>query len=80
MALDHERNFVDIAEEADAGGSARRVILVGTLVVLALGFGLVALLMYWRVLTDDGVVELTAPAAVTVPQAPAHVTPPPRTP
>jgi hypothetical protein len=72
MALDHERNFVDIAEEADARRAARQVFLVGSLAVLALGFGLVALLMYGRILTDDGVAELTAPAAVTVPhQGPA---------
>jgi hypothetical protein len=79
MALDRERNFVDFAEEADASRAARRVALVGTLIVLALGFGLVALLMYGRVLTDDGVVALSAPAAVTVPQAPSQVAPPPKT-
>jgi hypothetical protein len=78
MALNHDRDFIDVEEEAEARQAALRVSLIGILAVLLLGIGLVGLLMYGRILTDNGVVELTAPPAVTVPQAP--VSPQPRTP
>lgn len=75
MAFHHDRDFIDIAEEADARRAARRVSLIGLLVALPVGFGLISLLMYSHILTDNNVVELTAPPAITVPQAPTPRTP-----
>ncbi len=70
MTLDHDRDFIDIAEEADARRAARRVSIVGALIVLLLGFGLIAALMYGHILSDNNVVQFSAAPAVTVPQAP----------
>lgn len=78
MALNRNHDFVDLEEEAEARQAARRVSLIGMVAVLLLGIGLVGLLMYGRILTDNGVVELTAPPSITVPHAPTS--PQPRTP
>lgn len=45
--------------------------LIGVLIALVLGFGLVWLVLYGRILTDDAAVVSTPPAAVTAPIAPA---------
>ena len=70
MVLDHDRDFIDIADEADARRAARRVFFIGMFVVLLLGFGLISLLVYGRILTDSNVAQWTAPAPITVPDAP----------
>ncbi|MFT3732352.1 MAG: hypothetical protein QM780_13200 [Hyphomicrobium sp.] len=69
MTVDHDRDFIDSAVVADAHRAARRVSLLGTLIVLVLGIGLIGLLMYGRILNDNGVIELTAPPTVIIPQA-----------
>ncbi|MBS0250539.1 MAG: hypothetical protein JSR78_05680 [Proteobacteria bacterium] len=71
MAIDHDRDFIDVADEADARRAARIVSIVGLFGVMVLGVVLVSLLMYGRILTDSDVTELTARPAVTVPQAPS---------
>lgn len=71
MTIDHDHDFIDVADEADARRAARIVSLIGLLGVLVLGVGLISLLMYGRILTDSGVTELTARPAITVPQAPS---------
>ncbi|HML30271.1 MAG TPA: hypothetical protein PKE16_15840 [Hyphomicrobium sp.] len=75
MTFHHDHGFIDIAEEADARRAARRVSVIGMLAALLLGSGLISLLMYGPILRDNDVVELTAPPAVTVPQAPTPQTP-----
>jgi len=71
MTIDHDHDFIDVADEADARRAALIVSLIGLLGVLVLGVGLISLLMYGRILTDSGVTELTARPAITVPQAPS---------
>jgi hypothetical protein len=75
MALDRNGDFIDTADEADARRQARRVTLMGVLVAFVLGFGLVSLLVYGRILTDDAAVVSVQPSAVTVPAAPTPKTP-----
>lgn len=70
MMIDHDRDFIDVADEADARRAARIVSLVGSLGVLVLGVMLISLLLYGPILTDSNVAELTARPAVVVPQAP----------
>ena len=50
MALNQDREFIDAAGEADARRQARRISFVGVLVAFVLGFGLVSLLIYGRIL------------------------------
>lgn len=71
MTIDHDHDFIDVADEADARRAALIVSLIGLLGVLLLGVGLISLLMYGRILTDSDVTELTARPAITVPQAPS---------
>lgn len=73
MALDQDRDFIDA--EADARREARRISLIGVFVAFVLGFGLVSLLLYGRILTDDAAVVSIPPAAVTAPAAPTPSTP-----
>jgi hypothetical protein len=68
MALNHDHDFVEAAEEIDARHALRKVSLAAIVVAFFLGFSLISLLVYGRILTDSNVVELTAPAAVTVPE------------
>jgi len=77
MTINHDREFVDVAEEADARRAARRVSMIGALIVFVVGFGLISLLMYGPIFRSDGAVELPAPQAVVIPQsqAPAPNTP-----
>jgi hypothetical protein len=75
MALDRERDFVDVEDEADSRRAARRVSFIGVLTIFVLGFALILLLTYGRILTDSSVAELTGPPAVTVPKAETPVTP-----
>lgn len=78
MALNRDHGFIDLEEEAEARQAARRVSLIGMVAVLLFGIGLVGSLMYGRILTDNGVVELTAPSSIPVPHAP--MSPQPHTP
>ncbi len=70
MALDHDRDFIGVAEEAEARQAARRVYLMGSVVALLLGFGLVSLLIYGPIPMDNGVVDLTPQPAVVGTVAP----------
>lgn len=76
MTLNHDREFVDTAEEADARRAARRISLIGSLAALILGFGLVSLLMYGP-LSDSGVRELSPSSPVTAPKIPTPKAPAP---
>jgi hypothetical protein len=64
MALDQNRDFIDVADEALARRDARRVTLVGVLASLVLGIALLSVLMYGRILTDDAGIVSTSPAAL----------------
>ncbi len=75
MALDRNSEFIDAVDEADARRQALRVTFIGVLVAFVLGFGLVSLLIYGRVLTDDAAVVSAPPSAITVPAAPTPKTP-----
>ena len=70
MALHHDREFIEIADEAEARRAAWRISFIGILAVLLLGVGLVSLLLYGRILSDNGVTDLTAPVVV-IPKMPA---------
>ncbi len=69
MAL-HDNDFIDESDEADAGRAPRTIPLIGVLVAFVLGFSLVSLLLYGRILTDDAAVVSSPPAAITAPVAP----------
>lgn len=73
MALHQDREFIDA--EADTRRQARRISLIGVLVAFVLGFGLVSLLIYGRILTDDAAVVSTPPSAITAPAAPTPSAP-----
>lgn len=64
MALDRNRDFIDGADEAIARREARRVTLVGVLASFVIGIGLLSILMYGRILTDDVGVVSTSPASL----------------
>lgn len=69
MALNHEHDFIDAEDEVEARREARRIALIGGFVAVVLGFGLVSLLLYGKILMDEAVVA-TPPAAITAPIAP----------
>jgi hypothetical protein len=69
VALNHDRDFMEIAEETDARQALHRVSFAAIILAFLLGFGLISLLVYGRILTDSNVVELSTPAAVPVPEA-----------
>ena len=75
MALNQDREFIDAAGEANARRQARRISFIGVLVAFVLGFGLVSLLIYGRILTDDAAVVSTPSSVVTAPAAPTPSTP-----
>ena len=64
MALEQNRDFIDVVDEAAARRDARRVTLVGVLASVVLGIGLLSVLMYGRILTDDAGIVSTSPAAL----------------
>jgi hypothetical protein len=70
MAIDQDHDFMDAADRVEAQKEARRVSLIGIAVALILGFGLVSLLFYGRILTDHAPVASTPPAVVTTPATP----------
>lgn len=63
MALDHNSDFIDVADEAIARRDARRVILVGVFALFVLGVVLFSVLMYGRILTDDAGIVSAFPAS-----------------
>lgn len=72
MALDQNRDFIDVADEAIARRDARRVILVGVLALFVLGVVLFSVLMYGRILTDDAGIVSAFPAASVALDGPTH--------
>jgi hypothetical protein len=76
MTLHHDRDFVDLADEADARRAARRVSVIGSLVALFLGVGLVSLLIYGP-MSEASLHELSANTPSAVPQIPTPTAPAP---
>ncbi|WP_143111311.1 hypothetical protein [Hyphomicrobium facile] len=72
MALEQNRDFIDVADEAIARREARRVILVGVLALFVLGVVLFSVLMYGRILTDDAGIVSAIPATSVALDGPAR--------
>jgi hypothetical protein len=70
MAIDHDRDFMDEADRLEARKETLRVSFVGLVVAFVLGFGLVSLLLYGRILVDDAATVAAQPAGITGPVAP----------
>ena len=76
MALNHD-DFIDAEDEVEARREARRITFIGVFVAFVLGFGLVSLLLYGKILMDEAVVVTPPAVVVTGPIAPTTTPTPP---
>lgn len=70
MEIDQDHDFMDEAARLAARKETVRVSFIGLLVAFVLGFALVFLLIYGRILVDDAAIVATTPTALTGPVAP----------